>query len=565
MKKKWVIKDKAKDLPNLPEYPAFILNLLAIRGITDAGKAKDYLNLDFINLHDPFLFKDMQKACERINKAIEQKEKIVIYSDYDADAITALSVMYKALKKLGAENLGYYIPDRFTEGYGMNPDAVKKLCEDGAKVIITVDCGINAVEEVDTAATFGTDVIITDHHELTGELPKAFAIINPKNPEDKYPFRYLTGVGVAFKVVQALFQIPKFLNSDIPAGWEKWLLDLVAIGTVADLQPLTDENRIMVSFGLKVLHKTKWPGLKSILKLAGVDGKVSDTYTLGFIIAPRINAAGRIKHADIAFKLLICEDETEAEKLAQELNALNTHRQQLTEQILSEARDQIQLISDKKVLLAAGSDWPKGVVGLVAGKLVEEYGRPVLVMDKGELVATGSARSVNNFDIVKALTHAKDLLTKYGGHTQAAGFTLVTENIPALHSKLLEYAETLDEETLGPVLNIDSEAQSADLTFEMYDLISRFEPFGFGNHKPKLMSFGFEVLEMRLVGATSSHLKMRVRLHDKVLEAIAFNQGFWTQVLKLGQKVDIVYELSCNEWNNQRNLELKVVDLRVSQ
>jgi single-stranded-DNA-specific exonuclease len=560
MKKKWVIKDKAKDLPNLPEYSGFVLNLLALRGITSADKAKEYLNFDYANMHDPFLFVDMQKACSRITQAIEQKEKIVIYSDYDADAITALSVMYKALKKLGAENLGYYIPDRFTEGYGMNPDAVKKLCEDGAKVIITVDCGINAVEETEMANSFGTDVIITDHHELTGELPKAFAVINPKNPADKYPFKFLTGVGVAFKVVQALFFGSG--RPDVPPGWEKWLLDLVAIGTVADLQPLVDENRIIVSFGLKVLHKTKWPGLRSILKLSGVDGKVPDAYVLGFIIAPRINAAGRIKHADIAFRLLICEDTAEAEKLAVELNALNTHRQQLTEQVLSEARDQISLISDKKVLVAAGTDWPKGVVGLVAGKLVEEYGRPVLVMDKGELVATGSARSVNNFDMVKALTHAKELLTKYGGHTQAAGFTLVTENIPALHSKLLEYAETLEEETLGPILDIDSEAASPDLTFDTYDLIAKFEPFGYGNHKPKLVSYGFEVLEIRTVGATGSHLKMKVRLNDKIFDSIGFNQAFWVQVLKLGQKIDIVYELSCNEWNNQRNLELKILDIK---
>ncbi|MBX4205287.1 MAG: single-stranded-DNA-specific exonuclease RecJ [Candidatus Doudnabacteria bacterium] len=563
MKKKWVLRDKAKELPNLPEYPAFILNLLALRGFTDAGKAKEYLNIDYIKLHDPFLFVHMEKACDRIWQAIKDNEKIIIYSDYDADAITALAVMYKALSQLGAKDLGYYIPDRFTEGYGMNPEAVRKLCEDGAKLIITVDCGINAVEEVVTAKSFGVDVIITDHHELTGELPQAFAVINPKNPEDQYPFKYLTGVGVAFKVVQALSRNTQHVSGiTMSPGWEKWLLDLVAIGTVADLQPLTDENRIITSFGLKVLHRTKWPGLKAILKLAGVDGKISDTYTLGFIIAPRINAAGRIKHADIAFKLLICEDQAEAEKLALELNALNTHRQQLTEQVLSEARDQIQLISDKKVLLAAGSDWPKGVVGLVAGKLVEEYGRPVLVMDKGELVATGSARSVHNFDIVAALNSAKELLTKYGGHTQAAGFTLITENIPALHSKLLEYAETLDEEALGPIIEIDAEAGSPDLTFETYDLLSKFEPFGYGNHRPKLVTFGFEVMDMRLVGAVGRHLKLRVRLQDKVLEAIAFNQAFWMQSLKIGQKVDIVYELSCNEWNNQRNLELKVIDLK---
>lgn len=561
MSKRWQIKDKVTLPTNLPEYPELVLRLLSERGYDTLEKIQNFLNPDYSLLHDPFLFADMQKACDRVRIAIDNQEKIVIYSDYDADAITALSVAYLALKKLGA-NVSYYIPDRFAEGYGLNPEAIKKICEDGAKVIITVDCGINAVEESALAQSLGADVIITDHHELTGELPRALAIINPKNPKDNYPFAYLTGVGVAFKLVQALFSGNRQLAAEIPDGWEKWLLDLVAIGTVADLQSLTDENRILVSYGLKVLAKTKWPGLRALMDLASLVNRIPDTYTLGFIIAPRINAAGRIKHASLAFRLLICEDANQAADLARELNDLNTHRQQLTEQILSEARSQIQLIENKKVLLAAGTDWPKGVVGLVAGKLVEEYGRPVLVMDKGDLLATGSARSVRNFDIVAALTHAKDLLTKYGGHTQAAGFTLVTENIPALHQRLLEYAETLNEELLGPVLHIDAEVSGTDISFENYNWLSKFEPFGIGNHRPKFVSYGLDVLEIRLVGAESKHLKLRVRLGDKVLEAIGFNQGFWGGILKLGSKVDLVYELSCNEWNGSRNLELKIIDLK---
>jgi single-stranded-DNA-specific exonuclease len=581
MKKRWVVKEKPKEIPNLPAYPALILELLAGRGFDTEEKIKEYLDLDYSKLHDPFLFVDMQKAVARIFTAIEKKEKIVIYSDYDADAITALSVMYLALQKLGA-NLGYYIPDRFTEGYGMNPDAVKKLCEDGAKLIITVDCGINAVEEVEIANQLGTDVIITDHHELTGNLPKAFAVINPKNPADKYPFKYLTGVGVAFKVVQALsrntYHVSRNILPDGPArhasdqasqqgvagGWEKWLLDLVAIGTVADLQPLVGENRIITKFGLTVLSKTKWPGLRALLDLAQIGDRVPDTYTLGFIIAPRINAAGRIKHADIAFKLLIAEKKDEAETLAKELTALNTHRQMLTEQILSEARGQIELISDKKVLLAAGNDWPKGVVGLVAGKLAEEFGKPVLVMNKDEILATGSARSVGEFDIVVALTHAKELLQKYGGHKQAAGFTLIAENIPALHSKLLEYAETLNTENLGPELHIDAELVAENATLQVYDQIAKFEPFGFGNHKPKFVSYNIEVADMRLVGAKSSHLKLRVKIGNQVIDAIGFNQGFWASILKVGSKIDLAYELDCNEWNGNRNLQLKIVDIRVS-
>ncbi len=563
MKKKWIIKEKPEILPIMPEYPALILQLLAIRGLTEETAINDYLNLEYSKLHDPYLFKDMSKAVDRINQAIDRGEKIVIYSDYDADAITALSTVYLGLKKLGA-NLGFYIPDRFTEGYGMNPEAVKQICEDGAKIIITVDCGINAVIETDTAQNLGVDVIITDHHELIGVLPQAHSVINPKNPADNYPFPYLTGVGVAYKLIQGLYQkAGNSKNPEIPEGWEKWLLDLVAIGTVADLQSLSDENRILVSFGLKVLAKTQWPGLYALKKLSGIDSKIPDTYTLGFIIAPRINAAGRIKHADIAFKLLICEDPTEAEKLAMELDQLNVHRQLLTQQILSEAREQIQLIADKKVLLAAGANWPKGVVGLVAGKLVEEYGRPVLVMDKGEVLATGSARSINNFDLVGALTHAKELLTKYGGHTQAAGFTLVTENIPALHQKLLEYAETLSEESLGPVLEIDAEAKSEDINFEILDFIAKFAPFGFGNHRPKLVTYGLKIIDLRTVGAKSQHLKLKVGTESKSWDAIGFNQGFHLHSLKLGDKIDVVYELDCNEWNGSRQLQLRILDVNI--
>ncbi len=543
-------------LATLPEYPSLILKLLALRGFTEGEEIRDFLNPDYAKLTDPFRFKQMQKAVERVLSAAEKKEKITIYADYDADAITAASVVYLGLKKMGVV-ADYYIPDRFTEGYGMNVEAVKTIAANGTKLIITVDCGINAVEETLLAKTLGVDVIITDHHELTGELPNAYAVINPKNPQDEYPFQFLTGVGVAFKLIQALFSGQPAL-----AGHEKWLLDLVAIGTVADCQSLTGENRILVNYGLKVLAKTKLPGLQAMLASAGLRDNKYDTFTLGFILAPRINAAGRIKHGDTAFKLLTAENEFEAKNLATELNKLNQHRQLLTEQVLSEAKAQIEMASDKKVLLAVGNDWPKGVVGLVAGKLAEEYNRPVLAISSEQGIATGSARSTPDFDIVAALTAAKDLLQKYGGHTQAAGFTLSSDNLLSFHQRLLEYADGLNLIVSDPVLEVDSEIEPTDITWENYNYLEKLAPFGYGNPKPKFIGRNFEVLDSRTVGATNQHLKLKLKFGDHSLPAIAFGKSFYNASLTPGKKLDAMFELASNEWNGHKELQLKIMDIK---
>lgn len=554
--KEWKIKqtDNLK-LPNLPQYPALILKLLALRGFTDEEKIRDFLDPDYNKLHDPFLFADMQKAVSRIRQAVAAAELITIYADYDADAITAASVVYLALQKLGAK-IDYYIPDRFTEGYGVNLEAVKKISEAGAKLIITVDCGTNSIEEAELCQTLGIDLIITDHHEVTGPpaggLPQAFALINPKNPKDGYPFPYLTGVGVAYKLVQALDM----------KGWEKWLLDLVAIGTVADCQSLSGENRILVSFGLKVLKKSRWPGVAALIKAVGVDLRSLDTYTLGFLLAPRINAAGRLTHASAAFKLLTANDPHEAVTLAKELNELNIRRQMLTDQVLSEARAQVELAVEKKVFVLHSEDWPKGIVGLVAGKLAEEFSRPVLVMEKGEIFATGSARSVADFDLVAALNFAKNYLQKFGGHTQAAGFTLVVEHIEAFHQKLLEYAESINFMIVPPSLELDAVLQPSDISWENYELLQQFAPFGIGNRKPRFAGFGLKVLDLRTVGNASKHLKSCLAFGEHTLDAIAFNQGFIANTLKIGDTVDAAFELNANEWNGNKSLQLKILDIK---
>lgn len=551
-------------MPNLPQYPNLILRLLALRGITEEKEVHEFLDPDYEKLHDPFLFKDMQKAVERINAAIEKQEKVAIYADYDADAITACSVLYLAFKKLGLTPLSY-IPDRFTEGYGMNQDAIRKLAEAKVSLIITVDCGVNATAEAALCKELGIDLIITDHHEITGSLPDAYAIINPKNPEDNYPFEFLTGVGVAYKLVQALFanRGEGEGGRENTEGWEKWLLDLVAIGTVADCQSLTGENRVLVSFGLKVLSKTRNLGLQALLAAAEVKSDKYDSFTLGFILAPRINAAGRLKHADAAFHLLVADNAADAQRLAQDLNDLNKKRQMLTEQILSEAKAQAELILDKKVILVFGQEWPKGIVGLIAGRLTEEYNRPSLAISvDAQGIATGSARSTPDYDMVAALGFAKEYLQRYGGHTQAAGFSLSQENLIPLHGKLLEYAESLNFELGKPVISVDAEVLSEDVTWENIELVEKLAPFGIGNPKPKFMGKNMEILEYRLVGG-DKHLKLKVGFGSHQLDAIAFSQGFLVGKLNIGDRFDAVFELSSNEWNGRKDMQLKILDINL--
>ncbi|MGE5298389.1 MAG: single-stranded-DNA-specific exonuclease RecJ, partial [Acidobacteriaceae bacterium] len=373
---------------------------------------------------------------------------------------------------------------------------------------------------------------------------------------------FLTGVGVAFKLVQGLFSKEEKLKAlGLAKGWEKWLLDLVSIGTVADCQELTSENRLLVHFGLKVMGKTRWSGLKALIETAGCSGRL-DTYSIGFMIAPRINAAGRIKHADLAFKLLVTEDPAEAFKMANELNDLNRHRQMLTDQILSEARAQLELLTDRKILMAAGLNWPKGVVGLVAGRLAEEFNRPVLVLDKSEEFATGSGRSVSSFDLVSALNFSKDLLLKYGGHKQAAGFTLSVQNVDLFYKRLLEHADAVNLIQSDPELHIDSELSADEIGEENFDLIEKLGPFGFGNPRPKFVSYGLKLLDSLQVGSQRQHAKLRIEYGGKAFSAIAFNQPFLSANLS-NKPFDAAFELSQNEWNGQRQIELKIIDTKI--
>ncbi len=607
-----------------------LLTLFWNRGLESEAEISRFLDPKFEETYDPFLLKDMDAAVKRIEDALGNQERITIYADYDADAVTAAAVLLRFFEHLGHKNLDYYIPDRFTEGYGVNPEAIKSLANAGTNLIITVDCGINAFDSVDLATYLGLDVIITDHHQLTphhsakgeGGIPRALAVINPHRSDDIYPFKDLTGVGVAFKLVQALVislssspdegrmprppwrtgqegsnasinpsptlpstgeKIMKIVKTTslpfghlpslgekimkITKGWEKWLLDLVAIGTVADCQSLLGENRIFVKWGLYVLQKTRWIGLKKLLELAGVWQIPLDTYKIGFIIAPRINAAGRIEHANLALELLLTDDPAQAQYLAQKLEELNRHRQQLTQQILSEAREQILNAGrDKKILLAASSGWPKGIVGLVAGKLTEEFYRPVLILEKGDEEATGSARSIAKFNMVKALSQSREILVKYGGHPMAAGFTLRNEHIDIFHQNLLQYAEeVLTQEDMSPVLYYDGEIALDQINPELVEGLEKFAPFGLGNPRPRFRINELKLRFAQTVGTDNQHLRVRLEGQGAVFSGIAFNQGYHLPKLQDSENLDIVCEIQYNNWRGGKEIQLKIVDIKVSE
>ncbi len=568
MSKIWKVKEKIPIDSAVAggEYPELVKQLLFNRGLVDAESAKDFLEVSYEKLHSPFLFIDMQKAVDRIWQAIESNEKICIYGDYDADAVTANAVLQQAFRFLGVK-VDSYIPDRFSEGYGVNMEALAKIKEQGSKIIITVDCGTNSCDAVEFCAREGIDLIITDHHEIIGPTPQAFALINPKNPNDAYPFREIVGVGVAFKLACAILQNPKsqILNPKLMSGSEKWLLDLVAIGTVADCHTLRGENRIFVKFGLKVLAKTKWMGLKTLMAVAGIkpQEKPVDTYTLGFVIAPRVNAAGRLEHANVALELLMEENLSQATEKAVKLEEINKRRQQLTATVISEAKEQVAKIQDRKILLLMGDNWPKGVVGLVAGRLAEEYYKPVIVLEKTDEFCTGSARTVGEFDILEAIKHASSHTVKFGGHKQAAGLTIKAEEFENFYGKLLEYAElNVTEESSQKILELESELFGIDLTASTYNLIANLEPFGVGNPKPKFLVSQVNIASSKTVGAEGKHSQYQLKKDNRAIAGIAFNSAVLEKNFKVGDTVDIACELIEDTWNGRNDVKLRVIDMR---
>jgi single-stranded-DNA-specific exonuclease len=575
MQKRWKVAEKAPSvfMAEFSQFQPIVSQLLYTRGIQKQEEAKLFLSPDYAKMHNPFLFRDMAKAVERIWRAIEKREKILIHGDYDADGVTSAAIIYKALKFFQAD-VDVFIPHRELDGYGLRIENVKRFKEQAVDLLITVDCGITNVEEIRFLMGNNVDVIITDHHEPLEFVPEAFAILDAKMESSGYPFRDLSGAGVAFKLVQGLFsdetktrvyfqQATEFLNAE---SFLKWILDIVAVGTVADVVPLVNENRILAKWGLVVLEKTRNVGLKKLLEVVG--NKKVDSFTIGYQIAPRLNAAGRMNHAVTAFKLLVTENAEEAEKLAWELQQNNGDRQKATEIAVTQAKQQLlENPENQKFLLAYHPEWEAGVVGLIAGKLCEEFYRPVIIMTESGGRIVGSGRSVDGFNITQSLVSVKSLLARYGGHSQACGFTLSGMNVLedfrlAIVRETEKELETVD---FSPFLEIDSELVADDISFELLECLKSFEPHGEGNDKPLFQLSNLSIVAMDALGGNAQHLRLRVKqLSPKIYKMMWFGKANeWLSQLNVGDIIDAVVEMGINEWNGRREIEFRLVDLRV--
>lgn len=546
----------------LEQYHPTLRQILYNRGVTDPAQVQAFLEGRYLKDSDPFLLADMDESVARIHRAIEGEELIVVYGDFDADGVTATVLLTEALRGLGVERrrIRPYIPDRVDEGYGLNMDAIERIKEFGAGLIITVDCGIRSAAEVAYANKLGVDVIITDHHSLGRKLPEATAIINPKREDSAYPERMLAGVGIAYKLAEALYTVmPERVVLDLDT-----LLDLVAVGTVADLAPLHDENRSLVVAGLEVLNQLRRPGLHALAAVSGLKQGTITAQSIGFVLGPRINAAGRLEHAYSAARLLAVNNDLVARQLANELNSLNRQRQRLTAELGEMAEQMID--PQDQILIASDERFQSGLVGLVASRLAEKNYRPTIIIEKGEKLSRGSCRSIPEFHITEALDQMADLLVRHGGHAQAAGFTLRNENLETFATRMRVFAaETLGDQELVPTIEIDAEIDLADVDWALYDTLALLEPTGQGNPAPVFLSRNVTVLHHRAVGQDSSHLQLRLADANggsptRPIQAIAFRQGDWAQIMP--ETIDIVYTVDVNEWNGQRNLQLVVKDIQ---
>ncbi|MFC1979882.1 single-stranded-DNA-specific exonuclease RecJ [Chloroflexota bacterium] len=533
-------------------FPPLILQLLYNRGFTEPSRCESFINGDDCLSGDPFLLPDMQRAIARVYQALLAGEKIAIYGDFDADGIACTALLVQGLSFLGSKAIPY-IPHRLTEGYGLNTAALETLHKQGVSLVITVDCGITAISEVKKAKKMGVDIVITDHHTPLTEIPPALAIVNPKLPDSTYPFSELTGVGVALKLLQALFQ---------SVGREKQLdglMDLVAIGTIADMAPLLRENRYLVKQGLKLINTAPRLGIKEMIIQTGLEIGSIESGSISWVLAPRLNAAGRLAHAMTSYKLLMTESPQEAQGLTKWLEQKNTERQRLTTSTLTKAREQIIDQGILPLLVASGRDYPAGIAGLVAGRLSEEFYRPTIVIRMGERMSGGSCRSIPEFNIILALNQCSSLLTQFGGHSQAAGFSLPTENLSRLREALLQSAITqLDGVDLRPRLDIDTEVALPELGGDTFNIIQQMAPFGCGNPLPVFLSRGVEVIDCRTMGSTNEHLRMRLRQGDTIWDGVCFRSG--SRLAEVVSRLDIVYNLELDRWGGGEKLRLNIQD-----
>ena len=528
-------------------YPPLSARLLVNRGIADPDSAALFLEPSIDRLTDPLRIPDMDRAVSRIREALNHGERITVYGDYDVDGVTASVLLYRVLKKMGA-NVRIYVPDRHSEGYGLHGDAIRTIAEEGIDLIVTVDCGIHAIPEARIAIECGVDLVITDHHECGEVLPEAVAVVNPKRLSEG-PERMLAGVGVAAKLAQAL------------GGWEavERHLDLIGLGTIADIVPLVDENRIYAEAGIRAMNASPCPGLKALIRVAGLSEKTISAGHVGFALGPRLNAAGRMELASDAVNLLLCDDEDEAMELAEELDTRNRDRQDVLQGLVKAACEGIETqvrLSEERILVLSGEDWHKGVIGIAASRLTELYHRPAIMLSVEAGIATASARSIAGFDLYQALLTAEDLFDRFGGHPMAAGFTMAAGRIPELKERLNAYARAhLDPALLVPSFSYDATLTAHDIPRGELDYIGKMAPFGLGNPSPLFHIEAGIPMAVRTMGAEDAHIKMQIGLGQGRLDAVGFRMGEMHEELLLPTPFSMVGSLEVNEWMDSSTIQ----------
>lgn len=568
MKTHWHIASPppADRIEYLKHLPPLIQAVLWQRGVVTEAEMEEFIQPDYDRLGDPFAFRQMRQAVERIVRAIEKTERIMIYGDYDADGVTSTAIIYEGLRMFGAD-IHWYLPERLTEGYGLNIKAMDSFVEAGTKLLITVDCGTSNYEEIAHIKKSGVETIVLDHHHQPAELPPALAIINPVLAEETYPDRRLSSAGVSFALIRAMIRSTdngQKIGLTLAAGWEKWLLDLVAISTVADMMPLRGENRILVWYGLLVLRKTKRPGLQALFAVMSITIAQADEYAIGFMIAPRLNAAGRLHHASLALRLLLTTDVSEAKQLAAQLQDINQDRQRLTELAVGEALEQVDEVRDKAAIAAFAPHWSPGILGLIAGRLADRLYRPVVVMTENDGLIVGSGRSIPGVDMMKVMDDGRKHFSRYGGHPGACGFTLSSvDGRSSFSAWFQERMSTAWEpnETVKTI-EIDARAGLDDFNRDVLDLLETLGPYGMEHRRPLFIIEKATVTDASTVGIEGKHL--RLRLHDRGADqrAIGFRLGSRLSEFPVGSLVDIVVEAAWNEWQGRREPQLKIIDLR---
>ena len=539
-------------------------SLLLERGIRDAAAARRFFHPQLSELHDPFLMNDMQTAVERINKALAGKERILVYGDYDVDGCTAVALVYKFLRQF-CSNIDYYIPDRYEEGYGISKKGIDFAAATGVRLIIVLDCGIKAVEEIAYAKSLGVDFIICDHHVPDPVLPDAVAILNPKRRDNRYPDTNLSGCGVGFKLMQAFAQ-----SNGIAQGRLVPLLDLCVVSIASDIVPITGENRILAYHGLRSLNTNPGTGLRAIIEVCGLGDRELTMNDIIFKIGPRINASGRMQSGGEAVALLVENDFTEAMEQAERINLYNEARKDLDRQMTEEAVELVRDLpglDDRRAVVIYNEEWHKGIIGIVASRLTEQYYRPAVVLTRSEDLATGSARSVSGFDVYKAVQSCEDLLENFGGHTYAAGLSMKVENVPEFSRRFEAYvAEHIKDEQTQATLDVDAVLDFKDVNFDFYRQLKRFAPFGPGNARPVFCTFRvYDYGTSKVVGRGQEHIKLELvdNKSNTVMNGIAFGQSSQARLIKTKQAFDIVYSIEENT-HKRGDVQLQIEDIRPS-